>query len=338
MQDLTIIDIARLAGVSVSTVSRVLNRHPDVSAETSKRVMAVIEEHHYVPNDSARNLKRESMKAVAVVVKGFSNPFFTAMLGIIQQELERNSYIMLLAQVETDQNEVAAAVRLCKEKKPHGVIFMGGNFRHAQGRLAQLNVPFVMLTITMHGKADRAGFSSITVDDYAAGRNVAHRIIEGGHKSLAVIGSNADDISISRLRLDGFCQEAKASGLPLPKAHIAYAGEFSHKAGYEAAKTLLQNASFTCLFCISDILALGAMRAMHDARLAVPGDISIVGFDGIAEGRYYIPSLATMNQPGSEMAHESVRLLLGCIQNGAPHEHKLFEASFTGGESFAARP
>ncbi len=337
MDNLTIIDIARLAGVSVSTVSRVLNRHPDVSAKTSQKVMAVIDEHSYIPNDSARNLKRESMKAVAVVVKGFSNPFFTAMLGIIAQELEVNGYIMLLAQVETTQDEVAAAVRLCKEKKPRGVIFMGGNFQHTRGQLARLDVPFVMLTMTMHGDADREGFSSITIDDFAAGRTLARRIIESGHTQLAAIGSSADDISISRLRIDGFCREAEERGCPVPEAGIAYAGEFSYKAGYEAAKALLQSASFTCLFCISDILAFGAMRAIHDAGLSVPKDISVVGFDGLEEGRYFVPSLATMKQPDAAMAYESVRVLLNHIRSGAPHQHKLFDAVFSEGESFRVR-
>ncbi len=337
MDNLTIIDIARLAGVSVSTVSRVLNRHPDVSAKTSQKVMAVIDEHNYVPNDSARSLKRESLKAVAVIVKGFSNPFFTVMLGIIAKELELNNYIMLLSQVETNQDEVAAAVRLCKEKKPRGVIFMGGNFQHAKGQLARLDVPFVMLTITMHGDVSREDFSSITIDDYAAGYSVAKRIIESGHGSLAAIGSSADDISIGRLRIEGFRRAAMDAGFPVSEAHVAYAGEFSYEAGCEAAKALLQRAKFTCLFCISDILAFGAMRAIHDAGLSVPGDISVVGFDGLEEGRYFVPSLATMKQPDAEMAYESVHVLLNHIRSRAPHQHKLFDAVFFEGESFTGR-
>lgn len=335
MSDLTIIDIARLAGVSVATVSRVLNSHPDVSEKTRSKVMAVIEKHNYVPNNSARSLKRESLQAIAVIVKGFSNPIFTAMLEIIQQELEASDYLMLMHHVDPDQDEVAQAISFCKEKKPRGLIFMGGNFRHTRGKLAMLDVPYVMLTITMHSDVDRESFSSVTVDDYAAGYQVAERSCRQGHTKLAAIGSTANDLSISRLRIEGFMQAVRDNGLEDGTARIAYAGQFSHRAGYEAAKSLLKKAEFTCLFCISDILALGAMRAIHDAGLCVPKDISVVGFDGIDEGKYYVPSLATMKQPETEMAHKGVQILLAHIRKGAKHQHLLFEAVFSEGESFA---
>lgn len=334
MNGITIIDIAKLANVSVSTVSRVMNNHPDVSAKTRAKVMEVIEAQSYIPNDSARSLKRESMKAIAVVVKGFANPFFISMLSVIQQELEKSGYMMMLQQVDTNQNEVTSAISLCKEKKPQGLIFMGGNFKHRRNQLAMLDVPYVMLTIAPRSSADRTLFSSVAIDDFAAGRSVACRMIESGHTLLAAIGAKADDISVSRLRIDGFRQCIQDKGLYTGEEQVAYTGEFTRKAGYEATKTLLKQAKFTALFCISDIMALGAIRAIHDAGLKVPQDISVVGFDGIDEGRYSIPSLATMKQPGTDMAHKSVQVLLGNIRSGKPHKHYVFEAEFSPGESF----
>lgn len=336
MNDLTIVDIAEMAGVSVSTVSRVLNKHPDVSAKTSKKVMDIINKKGYVPNNSARNLKRESMKAIAVIVKGFTNPMFTAMLEIVQQELDRNNYTMLLTPVETDQDEVTAAISICKEKKPRGLIFMGGNFNHSQDKLAMLKVPFVMLTITMHDDVDRTTFSSVTVDDYKAGYAVAKYITEKGHTKVAAISSSVNDISVSHLRINGLKKRMAEKKIEMKENQIAYAGDFSYQAGYDAAKELLKKAEFTCLFCISDILALGAIRALHEEGYAVPRDISVVGFDGIQEGQFSIPSLATMKQPATKMAHESIRILLQHIRSNQPHKHKLFEAVFTPGESFKA--
>ena len=332
-EDVNIIDVAKYAGVSVSTVSRVLNNHPDVSVKTRQKVMDVIAQHSYVPNNSARNLKRESMKAVGVVVKGFTNPFFTRMLDVIQSELEQWRYLMLLHQVEPNQDEIEAAISLVKEKKPRGLLFLGGNFQQKRDKLAVLDIPFVMTTITIHKDVDRTAFSSVTIDDYAEAYKITDKICKSGHKSVAAIGFRQDDRSISRLRVDGFRQALQDNGCE-GREHIAYASEFSMQAGYRAAQKLLKGDKFSCLFCISDMLALGAIRAIHDSGLRVPQDISVVGFDGIDAGRYSIPSLATVKQPDEEMANESIRILMDCLHKKSPHEHKVFDAVFWEGESF----
>lgn len=338
MSDLTIVDIAKLAGVGVSTVSRVINKHPDVSASTKAKVMAIIDQYGYVPNVSARNLKRESAKAIGVVIKGFTNPVFTTMLKIIQHEIERNGYSLILAQVDPSQDEVTEAISLCKEKKPRGLIFMGGNFRHAHDKLAMLDAPYVMLTITLEDAEDRESFSSVTVNDYEAGRHVAEMIYAAGHREVALMGASAEDISISKLRIDGFRKAWADHGLILEDERIAYSGEFTYKAGYEAALQLLENVTFTCLFCISDIQAIGAMRAIYEKGYRIPDEISVVGFDGVEEGTYHIPSLTTMRQPFAEMANVSVRILLNHIRSGSPHEHHLFHTEIFKGESFIEYP
>lgn len=336
-EDLTISDIARYAGVGVSTVSRVLNNHPDVSPKTRRKVMEVIEKHSYVPNNSARNLKRESLKAVGVIVKGFTNPFFTQMLDIVQSELDEQRYLMLLHQVDPDQNEIDAAISLFKEKKPRALIFMGGNFQQRRDKLAMLDVPFVMATITINTDVDRSSFSSVTIDDYAEAYSAIDRVCKAGHRNVAAVGFAFDDKSVSRLRISGFRQALRDNGCDDGDDRITYAGEFSMEAGYHAAARLLRQTSFTCLFCISDMLAIGAIRAIHDAGYRIPEDISVIGFDGINAGRYSIPSLATVKQPDEEMAHESVKILMNYLRKGTPHEHKIFKAEFLEGESFKPR-
>lgn len=338
MLDKNIQDIAELAGVSKSTVSRVLNNHPDVSKKTREKVLAVIEAQAYIPNNSARNLKREPIQAVGVVVKGFTNPLFTQMLTIIQKKLEDRGYIMLLHQVEPAQNEIEEAISLVKEKKPRGLIFLGGNFQHRREILAMLDVPFIMVTITMHKQVERSGFSSVAVDDYAEGYAVADRICKAGHRNAAVVGHREDDKSISRLRIEGFLQALRDNGIEPQKNWVVYSGTFSYQAGYIAAQKIMQeDPAKTCIFCISDILALGAVRALHDAGHRVPEDVSVVGFDGVDEGRYNVPSLATVKQPYEEMAAKSVQILLGCMEQGAPHQHLVFKAQYLNGESFMPR-
>lgn len=337
MQGYTIVDIAKMAGVSVSTVSRVLNRHPDVSEPTRQKVLQVMQENSFVPNDSARSLKRENQRAIVVVVKGFENPFFTSMIKKIQNQLEENRYSMMLQQVGTDEDEVLAAIRLCKEKKPRGMIFMGGNFEHGRDKLAMLDVPYVMLTITVHKNVDRASFSSLCIDDYREAYKITEHICQSGHSNIAFMAARQTDKSVSNLRLRGFRDAAAANGIEIGAGNVVYTGEFSRRAGYSAVQHLLQVNRPTCLFCVSDILALGAMRALHDAGLAIPADISVIGFDGLDEGRYSIPSLASVQQPAVEMAEESVQMLLQQLRmRHAKHEHRIYPARFLQGESFAA--
>lgn len=338
MLDSNIQDIAVIAGVSKSTVSRVLNNHPDVSNKTREKVMAVIKAQSFIPNNSARNLKREPIRAVAVVVKGFTNPLFIQMLTIIQKKLEEHNYIMLLHQVDPVQNEIEEAISLVKEKKPKGLIFLGGNFKHRREILAMLDLPFIMVTMTMHKQVDRSLFSSITVDDYAEGYAIGKRICAAGHKNVAAIGYRQDDESISRLRIEGFLQALREHGLNPQKNWVAYAGTFSYQAGYAAAQKIMRaDADKTCLFCISDVLALGAMRALYQEGRRIPQDISVVGFDGVDAGRYNIPSLATMRQPYEEMAAQGVQILLGCMEENQPSEHRVFKAEYWEGESFMPR-
>lgn len=333
-EDVNIIDVAKYAGVSVSTVSRVLNDHPDVSSKTRQKVLDVIEEYSYVPNLSARNLKRESMKAIGVVVKGFTNPFFTRMLHVIQNDLDRMHYTMLLHPAELNQDEIEGAISLCKEKKPRGLIFLGGNFRHRSERLALIDVPYVMVTMTMHNDVDRTSFSSVAIDDYAEAYAVTDRICKAGHTEVAAIGFTETDESISRLRVDGFLQALRDNGIQDGEQRLEYAGEFTMYGGYTAAKRLLGRTRFTCLFCISDIMALSAYRAICEHGLSIPEDVSVVGFDGIEFGRYATPSLATVGQPDERMARESVRILMNALQRNAAHEHLVFPATFLDGESF----
>ena len=334
-EDINIIDIARFAGVSVSTVSRVLNNHPDVSPKTRQRVEGVIEQYAYVPNNSARNLKRESLRAIAVLVKGFTNPFFTPMIDVIQHELQDMRYMMLLQQLDQDQDELDVAISLVKEKKPRGVIFLGGNFDQPQDKMSMLGVPFVMTTISIQKSINPEIYSSVTIDDYTEAYKVVDHICKSGHKRIAAIGFYPNDRSISYLRMEGYKHALRDHGYEVNNELLTYAGDFSMSAGYNTAKRLLQKRSdFTCLFCVSDLIALGAIRAVYDAGFRIPEDISIVGFDGIEAGQYSIPSLATVQQPGDVMAHESVQVLMNRLRRHAPNKHLIFDAHFREGESF----
>lgn len=147
MESITIKDVARLCGVGVSTVSRAINNHPDINPETKEKIMQVISEHHYIPNNSARNLKRQDSKTVAILMKGIANPFFHEMIKILEYEVEKKKYSFLLHHVEEDEDEIDVAMELEKEKKLCGIVFLGGTVGHTEEKFRQLTTPFVLCTI-----------------------------------------------------------------------------------------------------------------------------------------------------------------------------------------------
>ena len=166
MGEVTIKDLAKLCGVGVSTISRAINNHPDINPETKEMVLQKAKEIGYVPNNSARNLKRTDSKSVAVLVKGITNPFFNEMIKIIEEECKKRHYSMYLQHVETEEDEVDVAQKLIKEKRLRGIVFLGGLYAHSEDKLEKLTVPYVFSTAGMVPQNyDRQLYSSITVDD-----------------------------------------------------------------------------------------------------------------------------------------------------------------------------
>lgn len=329
----TIKDIAKICGVGVSTVSRAINNHPDINTETKEKIMNAIREYGYVPNDSARNLKRSDAKAIAVLVKGISNPFFSDMIKIIESECKRKHYSMELSHIEFDEDEVDVAQKVVKEKRLRGIIFLGGLFSHSEEKLKMLTVPFVFSTAAfIPENISKSLYSNIGVDDRKESARMVDYLIGLGHTKIAIIVPEANKESIGRLRLDGYYDAMQAHGVAVNPRLVCQAdydeiSHFSMKNGYAAAKKLLESQErFTALYAVSDTLAIGASRALTEAGYKVPEDISLAGYDGIDMADYITPSLTTMRQPVEEMARDTVKLLFNIISGKTQHQHITFDA------------
>lgn len=328
----TIKDIAKICGVGVSTVSRAINNHPDINQETKDKIMNTIREYGYVPNDSARNLKRSDAKAVAVLVKGIANPFFTSMITVIEQECKKKHYAMELSHIEADEDEVDVAQKVVKEKRLRGIIFLGGLFSHSEEKLKKLSVPFVFSTVgAIPENISKKQYSSISVDDRRESAKMVEYLISLGHTNIAILVAEAQGESIGRLRLEGYCDALEAHGIELKRNLICQTKDdlshFSMENGYLSTKRLLKRGeTFTALYAVSDALAIGALRALYEAGLRVPQDISLAGYDGIDMAEYTVPSLTTIRQPVEEMAKDTTRLLFDIIAGKAQHKHIIYEA------------
>ncbi|MCR5657368.1 MAG: LacI family transcriptional regulator [Butyrivibrio sp.] len=344
MSKITIVDIAKMSGVAVSTVSRVLNGHPDVGQKTRERILKVIKETGYVPNDSARNLKRTDAKCIGVLIKGITNPFFSPVIDIIEKEIDRQKYALILRHASADDDEADVALELENEKRLRGIIFLGGGAEQSADKLRQLKVPVVFSTIgsSVIDEKDMADFSTVSVDDRLEAKHITQYLMNLGHKDIAIITEAMGRRSVGHLRLEGYKDAFIERDMPVREDMIFYVDQnmehFSIANGYRTTQRILSSGhKVTAVFCVTDLLAVGAMRAISDAGLRIPEDISVCGFDGMEIGRYYNPRLTTIKQPLDQISRETVKLLFDIIESRSSHRHIVFPGELSIGESTIKR-
>lgn len=333
MGHLTIKDIARLSGTSVSTVSRVLNDRVDVSETSRQKVLEVIGMNHYVPNNSARNLVNKKSNVIAVIIRGRGNPFFARLIKIIEPELNITGFEMSVQHIDTDDDELMAAAMLEREKRLKGIIFLGGRFNYGANDIAAIKVPFVCCSYTnAFGALDEGSYSSVAIDDKLTARQAVNYLLKNGHKRIGALIERTDGGSISQLRYEGYKSALKDAQIDLDPGLVAAAGSFEMDDAYRAATELIKSKKPTAVFAISDLMAVAAMKAASDAGLIVPDDISVIAIDGIEFSAYCVPTLTTLAQPAEELSLRSVEILTGLIGKIGSNQHILLETSLrTGG-------
>lgn len=331
---MTIKDIAQLSGYSVGTVSRVLNNRPDVSDAVRERVMAVVEEHNFQPNANAKHLKQQTSSSIAILVKGSQNLLFADILERIQDLLRDSGEEEFVCYLDEDANEVAYAIQMCRERRPKGLIFLGGDLDFFQRDFGQIALPAVLLTNSA-SDLNFPNLSSFTTDDCAAAGEVVDYLTERGHRRIGALGGNLAQAQMSFQRIQGWQERLEQHGIAVDRGLQYEPCRFSMPAGYEAATRLLRRSpDLTAVFALGDVIALGAMRAIFDLGLRVPEDVSLVGYDGIATARYCVPRLTTVRQDTEELARRGVDTLLQRIHySNYPPVHAITPFRLIEGES-----
>lgn len=314
---MTIKDIAKESGYAIGTVSRVLNNNPSVSPAARAKILEVIKRYNYQPNSNAKHLKQQSSDGLALIVKGTQNMLFVDILEKMQAILEERGYVSTVYYIDEEANEVAQAELICAERKPYGIAFLGSNLEYFTPQLAELRVPCLLLTNSA-ATLNIPNLSSVSVDDVSASSLMIEYLYAQGHRKIGLIGGKPDQSRPSLSRLTGSQSAMFRLGLPFEmEKQYAYA-RFSLQSGYTAMEYLLKHCpDITAVFAMSDLMALGAIRALNDHGLRVPQDISVSGYDGIALGRYSNPRLTTIRQSSERLAQRGAEILLNCIENGS---------------------
>ena len=317
---MTIKDLSARTGYSVGTVSRVLNDQPNVSEKARKAILEAARESGFQLNTNAQQLKKQHTNSFLVVVKGISNQLFASLVEAMQARIARTGHPLIVDYMDEEGNEVLHALRLCREKKPLGVLFLGGNRENFLADFDKIGRPCVLVT---NDASDLAfpNLSSVCSDNRQAARAAIDALVELGHRQIAVIGGNLIS-DTTRLRFQGCMDAFQEHGITFDPEQDYEAVRFSYADGYWAARDLLDRGrSFSAIFAMSDVMAIGAIRALQDRGKRVPEDISVIGIDGLVIGEYTVPRLATVCQDVDALAIHSIHMLLDSIAHPGLPRH-----------------
>jgi LacI family transcriptional regulator len=315
VSDPTLEDIALKAGVSRSTVSRVINNQPNVRSDVRQRILDVIEQTGYHPNVAARALASQRSWTIGLVIPRtvssfFSDPFFPRLTQGIAQACNQYNYTLGLFLVSNHQDEEKIFPRISRKGSLDGLLVQSGQIGDLLiDRLVHTGMPVVIA-----GRPFQPNdVSYIDVDNVRAAYDAVRHLIQLGRKRIATITGSLDS-TVSIDRLAGYRQALAENGL-LDDPPLIAEGDFTEMGGYTAMQSLLA-ARPDAVFVASDLMAIGTMRAIREAGLRVPEDISIVSFDDLPIATMAIPNLTTVRQPIYQFGYKSVELLLDLIDNG----------------------
>lgn len=309
----TIFDVARVSGVSHATVSRVVNGRQNVRAETRQRVEAAMRELGYVAHVSARALASGRTQVIGLLAQEVDNAFFTSVIGGVDQQASAQGYDFLLCTTHARREKEAEYVaRLSRGMVDGLLIVLPRGLPDYVEQLRANEFPFVLIDFD----DDAPGCSVVNAANRRGTRDAIRYLVGLGHRRIGFI-TGRDNVGATYSRLAGYRDEMAAAGLEVRESDVVE-GDFMEARGHAAGIEMLSRADRpTAIFASSDMAAFGVMRAADDLGIAVPGGLSVVGFDDIPEAARVNPALTTVRQPLREMGRVAVNQLLGRLDDPA---------------------
>jgi len=330
---MTIKDISAQTGYSVGTVSRVLNNQPNVSEKARRVILEAVHSTGFQLNTNAKQLKQQHSNTILVLVKGTSNQLFGTLVENLQAYMADSPYTLAVDYLDEDHNEVLRGLQLCLERKPRGILFLGGNRQNFLADFGKIGVPCVLVTDDASGMPFE-NLSSVTSTDRLAAKLAIDTLAAQGHRRFAVIGGERENSDTSRYRYQGCLDAFTAHNIAFDSTQDYEEARYSYQGGYRAACNLLERKrDFTALFAMSDVMAIGAIRALEDRSIRVPEEVSVMGFDGLQIGSFTAPRLSTVCQNADLLARRSIEILLECLESACPPRHETIDVSIVLRES-----
>jgi LacI family transcriptional regulator len=308
-------EVARRAGVSIATVSRVFNRSSLVTKETSDRVMRIARQLKYSPNASARSLSMKKTYTFGVLLPDLYGEFFSEVIRGADQTAQKNSYNLLLSSSHNDTDEIISGLNAMRGRVD-GLIVMSP---HISAQALDITLPRSLAVVLLNCVIDDTSFDSIVIDNFNGSYEMVRHLLGHNHQRIAVIKGVEGNYEADE-RLRGYRYAiAKLNGIISDDFEIP--GDFSEESGYEAVREILKlKQRPSAIFASNDSMAIGALKGLHDAGIRVPEDIAIAGFDDIPIVRYIKPSLSSVHVPIYELGILAVQQLIHAVNGKNKHK------------------
>ncbi|MCC3357723.1 LacI family DNA-binding transcriptional regulator [Bacillus sp. REN16] len=302
--------VAQKAGVSVATVSRVLNNAASVRPKTRLKVENAIKDLNYEPSMLGRNLRNSESRLLLVLLPSISNPFYTEIINGIQNTAIANNYNILLCETDSNPERENIYFNMVKNKLADGVISMDPTVN--MQKLNELAENYSVILCSEYEEG--GGIPYVTIDNELAAYQAVKHLIKLGHRNIALINSD-EKYLYARQRRNGYEKALKEFGIPIREQWIYRSKELEFRNGVQAMRIMFQlEEKPTAVFAVSDTLAIGALKGINGCGLHVPNDVAIVGFDNISFSKMTNPTLTTISQPMYKMGCYAADMLINRIQ------------------------
>lgn len=300
-------DVAKEAGVSIATVSRVLNDIDVVNEDTKKKVLDAIKKLGYRPNIVARSLKTQKTSTIGILIPDIASQFYPDIVRGAEDVTNIYDYNIILCNSDFDVEKEKEYLRVLKEKMVDGVIYISSSLNE---EILDLINELDLKTVLVETKDKEGRLPSVTIDNISASYEGTKYLTDLGLKNLAFIGVNGENMNAWGERYIGFVNALKDSGLELDE-ELCYFKNLTVKTGYQAIQRFTENnKKFDGIVCASDEIAMGAINALREKGIRVPEDVSVIGFNNNILGEIFYPKLTTISQPSYDMGSVAVRMLI----------------------------